>query len=59
MEPIPANRSTLRRRPDGSAKTGLDSTGERPTARRIPVIPVETPEIDIDQLAGAVRCGGR
>jgi hypothetical protein len=26
MEPIPANRSSLCRRPDGSAKTGLDST---------------------------------
>jgi hypothetical protein len=26
MEPIPANRSTLCRRPEGSAKTGLGST---------------------------------
>jgi hypothetical protein len=28
MEPIPAKRSTWCRRPDGSAKTGLDSTAE-------------------------------
>lgn len=28
MEPRPANRSTWRRRPDGSAKTGRDSTAE-------------------------------
>jgi hypothetical protein len=28
MEAMPANRSTWRRRPDGSANTGLDSTGE-------------------------------
>jgi hypothetical protein len=28
MEPRPANRSTWRRRPDGSAKTGLDCTAE-------------------------------